>query len=103
MTIQMIHFAEERPLETSTRLCIRQDLGMILSNFMGKREADDFELGRFKAFLACWKELDCGLIHVGRLEEISKTWFLECLFDETLGNITTDSKEMVGLTKVLLW
>lgn len=74
-----MHFMEESKEEQAVRQCILQDIGQILAMFMGKR------MMGFTSFRACWDQLDFSLVHAVKPDEISRAWFYDCLFDETIG------------------
>lgn len=70
----------ESELECKLRQCLLSDISLILSDFMAQQQQQTF--AKFKE---SWDRLDFELVHLGRPEEVSYTWFMNCLFDETLG------------------
>lgn len=84
-----MHFQDESKEEQAARQLVLQDIGQILAMFMGRRQYD------FGSFRACWEQLDFSLVHAVKPDYVSRAWFYECLFDETV--------EQLFLTDSLMW
>lgn len=70
---------KESDAHTRLRKSLHSDINLLLSTFFTHKHKD------FAAFKACWDHVDFELVLLCRPDDCTYDWYMDCLFDETLG------------------